>query len=155
GLSLDAETARRPAARARRRLRPVSDAAALSVVRVGGRGLSPRQGSGASNLRRVARGCRRRRRDRAVGRRQVASRGLSIHGARARGLERRDVARYNKPAGSGPRPPRATAILRRMSLPLSSIQRTLAIEQIDGWLLYDFHGSNPIALKLTGLAGGG
>src|SRR5438067_13477187 len=42
-----------------------------------------------------------------------------------------------------------------MSLPLSSIQRTLAIDGIDGWLLYDFHGSNPIALKLTGLAGSG
>jgi Xaa-Pro aminopeptidase len=42
-----------------------------------------------------------------------------------------------------------------MSLPLSTIQRTLAIEQIDGWLLYDFHGSNPIAVKLAGLAGSG
>lgn len=40
-----------------------------------------------------------------------------------------------------------------MALPLSTIQRTLAIEQIDGWLLYDFHGINPIAAKLAGLAG--
>jgi len=40
-----------------------------------------------------------------------------------------------------------------MSIPVQTIQRTLAIEQIDGWLLYDFHGSNPIAVKLTGLAG--
>ncbi len=40
-----------------------------------------------------------------------------------------------------------------MSLPVQTIQRTLAIEQIDGWLLYDFHGSNPIAVKLAGLAG--
>jgi Xaa-Pro aminopeptidase len=40
-----------------------------------------------------------------------------------------------------------------MSLPLSTIQRTLAMEQIDGWLLYDFHGLNPIAVKMTGLAG--
>jgi Xaa-Pro aminopeptidase len=40
-----------------------------------------------------------------------------------------------------------------MALPLASIQRTLAIDRIDGWLLYDFHGLNPIALKLTGLAG--
>lgn len=42
-----------------------------------------------------------------------------------------------------------------MSLPLQQIQRTLAIEQIDGWLLYDFHGSNPIAVKLAGLSGSG
>jgi Xaa-Pro dipeptidase len=42
-----------------------------------------------------------------------------------------------------------------MSLPVQTIQRTLAIEQIDGWLLYDFHGSNPIAVKLAGLAGSG
>jgi Xaa-Pro aminopeptidase len=42
-----------------------------------------------------------------------------------------------------------------MTLALSSIQRTLAIEQIDGWLLHDFHGSNPIAVKLAGLAGSG
>src|ERR1051325_9744739 len=38
-----------------------------------------------------------------------------------------------------------------MSLPVSTIQRTLAIEQIDGWLLYDFRGLNPIAVKLAGL----
>ena len=42
-----------------------------------------------------------------------------------------------------------------MALPLPAIQKTLAIEQIDGWLLYDFHGSNPIAVKLAGLAGSG
>lgn len=40
-----------------------------------------------------------------------------------------------------------------MSLPVSTIQRTLAIQQIDGWLLYDFRGLNPIAVKLAGLAG--
>src|SRR5438128_3343843 len=40
-----------------------------------------------------------------------------------------------------------------MVLPLQKIQRTLAIEQIDGWLLYDFNGSNPIAVKLAGLSG--
>ena len=42
-----------------------------------------------------------------------------------------------------------------MALALPSIQRALAIEHIDGWLLYDFHGSNPIAVKLAGLAGSG
>ena len=35
-----------------------------------------------------------------------------------------------------------------------AIQRALAAERLDGWLLYDFHGSNPIAQQLTGLAGG-
>jgi Xaa-Pro aminopeptidase len=42
-----------------------------------------------------------------------------------------------------------------MSLALSAIQRTLATEAIDGWMWYDFHGSNPIAVKLAGLAGTG
>jgi Xaa-Pro dipeptidase len=39
-----------------------------------------------------------------------------------------------------------------MSLPVQRIQRTLAIAQIDGWLLYDFRGSNAIAVTLAGLA---
>jgi len=39
-----------------------------------------------------------------------------------------------------------------MSLDIPAIQKTLAIEQVDGWLLYDFHGSNPIAVNLAGLA---
>jgi len=42
-----------------------------------------------------------------------------------------------------------------MVLPVPKIQRTLAIQGIDGWLLYDFHGSNPIAVKLAGLSGSG
>jgi Xaa-Pro dipeptidase len=40
-----------------------------------------------------------------------------------------------------------------MSLDIPAIQKSLAIDSIDGWLLYDFHGSNPIAVKLAGLAG--
>jgi len=40
-----------------------------------------------------------------------------------------------------------------MALEIPAIQKTLAIEQVDGWLLYDFHGSNPIAVNLAGLAG--
>jgi Xaa-Pro aminopeptidase len=40
-----------------------------------------------------------------------------------------------------------------MPLDVPAIQQTLAIDNIDGWLLYDFHGSNPIAVKLAGLAG--
>jgi len=42
-----------------------------------------------------------------------------------------------------------------MHLPIVAIQTALREEGIDGWLLYDFHGSNPIAGKITGLAGSG
>jgi Xaa-Pro aminopeptidase len=41
-----------------------------------------------------------------------------------------------------------------MALDVTAIQRALVTEGLDGWLLYDFHGSNPIAAQLTGLAGG-
>ncbi len=34
-----------------------------------------------------------------------------------------------------------------MQLDIPAVQKTLAIEKIDGWLLYDFHGSNPIAQR--------
>jgi Xaa-Pro dipeptidase len=40
-----------------------------------------------------------------------------------------------------------------MPLPIEAVQRALADDGIDGWLLYDFHGSNPISARLTGLAG--
>jgi len=40
-----------------------------------------------------------------------------------------------------------------MPLDVPAIQKSLAIDQIDGWLLYDFHGSNPIAVSLAGLTG--
>ena len=38
-----------------------------------------------------------------------------------------------------------------MSLPIDAVQRALTEEGIDAWLLYDFHGSNPIARRLAGL----
>ncbi|HUF23943.1 MAG TPA: M24 family metallopeptidase [Vicinamibacterales bacterium] len=38
-----------------------------------------------------------------------------------------------------------------MGLDIKGIQKALAREGIDGWLLYDFHGSNPIAGRITGL----
>ena len=40
-----------------------------------------------------------------------------------------------------------------MSLPITAVQQALRDEKLDGWLLYDFHGSNPIATKLVGLTG--
>ncbi len=42
-----------------------------------------------------------------------------------------------------------------MSLPIPAVQRALQEDGLDGWLLYDFQGSNPIATRLAGLAGSG
>ena len=42
-----------------------------------------------------------------------------------------------------------------MALAIEAVQRALREEQLDGWLLYDFQGSNPIASRLVGLAGSG
>ena len=41
-----------------------------------------------------------------------------------------------------------------MALDVDSIQRALRADGLDGWLLYDFHGSNPIAAGLAGLTAG-
>jgi Xaa-Pro aminopeptidase len=41
-----------------------------------------------------------------------------------------------------------------MALDVAAIQATLRTDGLDGWLLYDFHGSNPIASKLAGLTNG-
>lgn len=38
-----------------------------------------------------------------------------------------------------------------MTLPIQDIQQALKADGIGAWLLYDFHGSNPIATRLTGL----
>ena len=38
-----------------------------------------------------------------------------------------------------------------MALDITAVQRALQAERLDGWLLYDFHGSNPIAQRLAGL----
>jgi Xaa-Pro aminopeptidase len=38
-----------------------------------------------------------------------------------------------------------------MALAISAVQQALKDERLDGWLLYDFHGSNPIATSVTGL----
>jgi Xaa-Pro dipeptidase len=42
-----------------------------------------------------------------------------------------------------------------MPLDVAAIQQELKAEELDGWLLYDFHGSNPIAARLAGTADGG
>ena len=41
-----------------------------------------------------------------------------------------------------------------MALDVAAVQEALRADGLDGWLLYDFHGSNPIAGQLTGLTGG-
>jgi Xaa-Pro aminopeptidase len=41
-----------------------------------------------------------------------------------------------------------------MALQVAEIQRALAEERLDGWLLYDFQGSNPIAARISGLSSG-
>src|SRR5215467_8490486 len=42
-----------------------------------------------------------------------------------------------------------------MPLSIPAVQSALKEEGLDGWLLYDFHGSNPIARRLAGLDGAG
>jgi len=42
-----------------------------------------------------------------------------------------------------------------MGLDIAGIQAALAEDALDGWLLFDFKGSNPIARKMAGLDGGG
>ena len=42
-----------------------------------------------------------------------------------------------------------------MAFRVEDVQAALTEEGLDGWLLYDFHGSNPIARSLAGLNGGG
>jgi Xaa-Pro dipeptidase len=41
-----------------------------------------------------------------------------------------------------------------MGLEIREIQQSLSAEGLDGWLLYDFHGSNPIAAGIAGLLNG-
>jgi Xaa-Pro aminopeptidase len=39
-----------------------------------------------------------------------------------------------------------------MALSIEAVQQALREDGLDGWLLYDFHGSNPIAARVTGVA---
>ena len=41
-----------------------------------------------------------------------------------------------------------------MPFDVAAVQESLKAEGLDGWLLYDFHGSNPIAARLLGTANG-
>jgi Xaa-Pro aminopeptidase len=44
--------------------------------------------------------------------------------------------------------------MNAMSLDIPAVQQSLRDDGLDGWLLYDFHGSNPIAARLAGLLDG-
>src|SRR5262245_37849228 len=41
-----------------------------------------------------------------------------------------------------------------MPLDVAAVQENLRSDGLDAWLLYDFHGSNPIAARLAGLTNG-
>jgi len=41
-----------------------------------------------------------------------------------------------------------------MPFDVAAVQEALKAEKLDGWLLYDFHGSNPIAARLIGAGDG-
>src|SRR5581483_9951731 len=65
------------------------------------------------------------------------------------------------PSRRAAHPKRAHVILDSMSptasaaaatkLDIAAIQAALAADGLDAWLLYDFHGLNPIALDVTGV----
>src|SRR6478735_8299148 len=42
-----------------------------------------------------------------------------------------------------------------MPLDISGVQQALAADGLDAWLLYDFHGSNPVSFRLAGMGGSG
>src|SRR6266511_1857964 len=42
-----------------------------------------------------------------------------------------------------------------MPFDIQAVQESLKAEGLDGWLLYDFHGSNPIAARILGTSDGG
>jgi Xaa-Pro aminopeptidase len=42
-----------------------------------------------------------------------------------------------------------------MPFDIPAVQQSLKAAGLDGWLLYDFHGSNPIAARLAGTSAGG
>jgi len=42
-----------------------------------------------------------------------------------------------------------------MPLDIAAVQRALKADGLDAWLLYDFHGSNPVSYRLAGMGGGG
>ncbi len=67
---------------------------------------------------------------------------------KARWHQRGPTRDYKTPAAPGRPSPPYTFL---MPLDIAAVQASLAAAGLDGWLLYDFHGSNPIAQSLAGL----
>jgi Xaa-Pro dipeptidase len=42
-----------------------------------------------------------------------------------------------------------------MPLDIGAVQKALKAEGLDAWLLYDFHGANPVSYRLAGMGGAG
>ena len=42
-----------------------------------------------------------------------------------------------------------------MPLDIGAVQKALRADGLDAWLLYDFHGSNPVSFRLAGMGGAG
>jgi Xaa-Pro dipeptidase len=42
-----------------------------------------------------------------------------------------------------------------MALDIGAVQQALKADGLDAWLLYDFHGSNPVSYRLAGMGGAG
>src|SRR5687768_7724185 len=42
-----------------------------------------------------------------------------------------------------------------MPLDIGAVQKALTADGLDAWLLYDFHGSNPVSYRLAGMGGAG
>ena len=42
-----------------------------------------------------------------------------------------------------------------MPLDIGAVQKALKADGLDAWLLYDFHGSNPVSFRLAGMAEAG
>src|SRR5438309_5612349 len=47
----------------------------------------------------------------------------------------------------------AAVVHRSSGIDIGQVQSALREESLDGWLLYDFHGINPIAAELAGVLG--
>ena len=42
-----------------------------------------------------------------------------------------------------------------MPVDIGAVQKALKADGLDAWLLYDFHGSNPVSYRLAGMGGAG
>ena len=71
---------------------------------------------------------------------------------RAASAGRDDASRPRPPGDTSSRPTSdAARAADRAPLDVAAVQRALRHDGLDGWLLYDFHGSNPIARRVAGL----